>query len=203
MTTPAAGLRLDQYLAAAMVTEGSRVLDLGCGDGELLEHLFVSRACRGTGVEVREDRFLLTMGRGVPVLALDMDTDLMHFADDSYDVALLSQTLQMTHAPLTVLRHIARIAHSAVLTVPNFGLWRHRVSLLTTGRMPVSEDLPFPWFQTPNIHLSTLRDIEELFAQAGLVVEQRQALNSRHQQMSGQRWVNLRATAAVYRLQRA
>lgn len=193
-------LRPDQVVAANLVPGGSRVLDLGCGDGLLLERLIRERGCRGTGVEDRYDRFLSTLRLGVPVLSLSLDSDLDQFADRSYDVVLLSQTLQVTHAPLTVLRHVARIGRSAVLSVPNFGLWRHRWSLLRTGRMPVSEDLPFPWYQTPNIHLSTLRDLEELMAEAGLEVEHRVALDSRHHTMPRQRWVNLRASGAVYRV---
>jgi methionine biosynthesis protein MetW len=140
---------------------------------------------------------LTANARGVPVIELDIDRQLAEFADGSYDVVVMSQTLQATHRPAEVLRQIARIGRSVVVSVPNFGLWRHRVSLLR-GRMPVSRDLPHRWHETPNIHLSTLTDLEALFADSALVPSRRVLLDEDGQPLRGDRWGNLRAAGAVY-----
>jgi methionine biosynthesis protein MetW len=172
-------MRPDLDVVAGLVPPGSRVLDLGCGAGELLAHLEQERGCTGTGVEIDEEAVLRAIRRGVPVVELDVDTMLDEFADASYDVVVLSRTLQALRRPAHVLAEIGRIGERCVVSVPNFGLWKHRVSLLVRGRMPVSRELPYPWFETPNIHLSTLADLEELFAVTGLRVERRLLLDER------------------------
>jgi methionine biosynthesis protein MetW len=194
-------VRPDLEIVADLVPPGSRVLDLGCGPGDLLEAL-ARRGCRGTGVEIDSDAFLATVRRGVAVLALDIDTDLEAFATDSYDVVVLSQTLQTTKRPRTVLEQMGRIAPRAVLSVPNFAYWRHRSELVLSGRMPVSAELPYPWHQTPNIHLSTLPDTQALVADVGLAVDRRVLLDERHQPLRGAFAANLRAARAVYVLRR-
>ena len=198
-STPASPRRPDLDVVAGLVPAGSRVLDLGCGEGDLLAYLAHDRGCTGTGVEIDPEAVLVAAARGVPVVELDLDTQLAEFADDSYDVVVVSRTLQATHRPAEVLRQVARIGRTAVLSVPNFGLWRHRVSLLR-GRMPVSRDLPHPWHETPNIHLSTLADLEELFATIGLAVRERVPLDEGGRPLAADRLVNLRAAAAVYAL---
>jgi methionine biosynthesis protein MetW len=194
-------MRPDLEIVADLVPAGSRVLDLGCGPGDLLEAL-ARRGCRGTGVEIDPDAFLATVCRGVAVLSLDLDTDLDAFAADSYDVVVLSQTLQTTRRPRTVLQQMGRIAPRAVMSVPNFAYWRHRSELVLSGRMPVSAELPYPWYQTPNIHLSTLPDTEALVEEVGLAVERRLLLDERHQPLRGRLAPNLRAARAVYVLGR-
>lgn len=194
-------MRPDLELVATLVPAGSRVLDLGCGSGDLLEHLGF-RGCRGTGVEIDGEAFLASVRRGVAVLSLDLDSDLVAFADDSYDVVVLSQTLQTTRRPRAVLAHMARIAPRAVMSVPNFAFWRHRATLALSGRMPVSAELPYPWYQTPNIHLSTLPETEALAREVGLAVDRRILLDERHQPLRGSRGGNLRAAGAVYALHR-
>jgi methionine biosynthesis protein MetW len=198
-------MRPDLDVVAGLVPPGSRVLDLGCGEGELLSHLVAGRGCSGTGVEIDEPSVLRAIRRGVPVVEVDVDTGLGEFADGSYDVVVLSRTLQALRRPAEVLAEIRRIGTRCIVSVPNFGLWKHRASLLLTGRMPVSRELPYPWFETPNIHLSTLADLEGLFAATGLVVETRLLLDERGALLdgrAGQRWGNLRAGAAVYLLTR-
>jgi homoserine O-acetyltransferase len=194
-------LRSDQQVLVELVEPETRVLDVGCGDGALLHYLIGRQNCRGTGIEERPERVLESVRRGVPVLSLDMDTGPAELSPDSYDLVVMSQTLQMTRSPLDVLREVSRVARTAVVSVPNFGLWRHRAALLLRGRMPVSEDLPFEWFQTPNIHLSTLRDVEDLFTQAGWVIARREALDARHRPLRVGP-ANVLASAAVYRLER-
>ncbi|MGH3333870.1 MAG: methionine biosynthesis protein MetW [Nocardioidaceae bacterium] len=193
-------MRHDLQIVADLVPEGSRVLDLGCGEGDLLAHLIEHKACAGTGVDVDPDAVLSAIRRGVSVIEVDLDEQLGEFADSSYDVVVMSQTLQATRRPADVLREISRIGTRCVVSVPNFGLWRHRFGLLLRGRMPVSKELPHPWHETPNIHLSTLADLEALFAGIGMTVESRILLDEDAERM---RWTaagNLRAGAAVYAL---
>jgi homoserine O-acetyltransferase len=190
--------RPDLGIVAGLVPDGSRVLDLGCGDGELLEYLAEARGCSGTGVEIDHEAVLATIRRGVPVIEVDIDEQLGEFADASYDVVVMSLTLQATRRPADVLREISRIGGRCIVSVPNFGLWRHRVGLLLRGRMPVSRELPHPWHETPNIHLSTLADIESLFSGLGMAVEHRILLDERVGRMRSARAANLRAGAAIY-----
>jgi methionine biosynthesis protein MetW len=199
-------VRPDLDVVAGLVPRGSHVLDLGCGAGELLAHLGRERGCTGTGVELDEEAVLAAIRRGVPVVELDVDTMLDEFADSSYDVVVLSRTLQALRRPADVLAEIGRIGERCIVSVPNFGLWKHRVSLLVRGRMPVSRELPYPWFETPNIHLSTLADLEELFGVIGLRVERRLLLDEQGAPLRAVlpgRLGNLRAGAAAYLLTRA
>ena len=191
-------MRPDQATVAQLVAPGSRVLDLGCAGGELLDSLITTRDCRGTGVEIDPDAVLRAVRRGVPLIELDIDHQLSEFADDSYDVVILSQTLQAVHHPDEVLAEMARIGRRCIVSVPNFGLWKIRLSLLLRGRMPRSGDLPHTWYETPNIHLSTLADVEDLLADRGLVVEDRILLNEAGRSLRISRGGNLRAAAAVY-----
>jgi methionine biosynthesis protein MetW len=191
-------VRPDLTVVAGLVPPGSRVLDLGCGEGELLAHLFGERGCTGTGVEIDDEAVVRAIRRGVPVIEVDVDDELTEFADDSYDVVVLSRTLQALSRPDHVLAEIQRIGRRSVVSVPNFGLWKHRASLALTGRMPVSRELPYPWFRTPNIHLSTLVDLEELLASLGMAVESRLLLDEEGRPLRSERWGNLRAGGAVY-----
>lgn len=152
-------LRPDQRIIADLVPSGSRVLDLGCGDGSLLRHLMDHRACLGTGVDMDWAGLVAASARGVPVVAVDLDDDLGQFHDDSYDVVILSRTLQAVRRPGPVLRDMARIGRRLIISVPNFGYWRNRLTLLS-GHMPRSRDLPFDWHDTPNTKYSTVKDLE-------------------------------------------
>jgi methionine biosynthesis protein MetW len=193
-------MRPDLAIVADLVPAGSRVLDLGCGEGALLAHLEQHRSCTGTGVEIDPDAVVGAIRRGVSVIEVDLDEQLGEFADASYDVVVMSQTLQAVRRPAQVLAEINRIGERCIVSVPNFGLWRHRLGLLLRGRMPVSRELPHPWHETPNIHLSTLVDLEALFASLGMHVEQRILLDERAQPMRSSAAANLRAGAAVYAL---
>lgn len=193
-------LRPDLALIADLIAPGSRVLDLGCGDGRLLTHLTAERGCRGTGVEIEEQAVIAALRSGVNVIELDIDHELTEFGDDSYDVVVLSRTLQTLRRPGAALREMARIAQFSVVSMPNFGLWRNRVRL-AHGRMPMSRDLPFDWHDTPNLHHATLRDLEPIFALAGLRVVRRLPLNEAGGVHRWGQWnANLIASSAIYLL---
>ncbi|MBA3021246.1 methionine biosynthesis protein MetW [Propionicimonas sp.] len=191
-------LRPDLTLLAGLIPDGSRVLDLGCGSGVLLAHLIANKTCRGAGVEIDPDAVLAAISLGVPVVELDLDTELDHFAEDSYDVVVLSRTIQTLKRPREVLQQMARIGDQLIVSVPNFGLLRNRLRLMR-GRMPMSRDLPHRWYDTPNLRFTTLVDLEDLFASVDLRIEQRIVLAPTGlPSPTGQAWPNLFGAAAVY-----
>jgi methionine biosynthesis protein MetW len=196
-------VRPDLQVVAGLVPPGARVLDLGCGDGQLLGHLMATLGCAGTGADRDPAALVAAIRRGVPVIQLDIDTQLDEFADDSYDVVVVSRTLQTTRSPDAVLGEIRRIAGLGVVSVPNFGLWRHRVQLALRGRMPVSTELPYPWHDTPNIHLAALVDLERLFAERRFEVHRRVLLDAAGRAVGGpfvRHAANLLASGAAYQI---
>ncbi|MGK0540389.1 methionine biosynthesis protein MetW [Propionimicrobium lymphophilum] len=195
-------VRNDLYQVANRIPLGSHVLDLGCGEGELLRWLFTNRACSGTGVEHEPGSVLKAMESGVPVLDLDIDTQLDLFAPDSYDYVVLSRTLQAIRRPDIALKQMRKIAPRLIVTMPNFGFWRNRTRLLS-GHMPQSKDLPFNWYETPNLHHSTLVDMPPLFGVAQLRVAGRVPLAESGKILPlGSVFPNLRAGSAIYVLER-
>jgi len=194
MNAPRSGLRPDLARIAALITPGSSVLDLGCGDGQLLSHLMAS-GCRGQGVERDADSLLAAISAGVPVLDLDLDAQLDQFADHSFDVVVLSRTLQAVLHPVAVLSQMRRIGSRLIVSMPNFAYWRHRLTLLR-GSMPQSSDLPFEWFDTPNLHHATLGSLEALFSQLGLACDRRFALSPSGRLVEV--GAKLRASSAIY-----
>ena len=197
------GLRPDLALVADQIFDGSRVLDLGCGEGILLDHLIRRRGCRGTGVEIDPDAVLAAIRRGVPVIDRDIDVALADLADDSYDTVVLSRVLQTMLRPENVLQHMARVAERMIVSVPNFGYYPNRLRLLG-GRMPISKEIPYAWYNSPNLRFTTLTDLEDLFDHLGLVIDRRftYTQSGRRLRMSG-RVPNLMAGAAVYVLRPA
>lgn len=191
-------LRRDLRHVAGLIPHGSRVLDLGCGPGKLMQHLIVHKQCTGTGVEIDPVSVVKAIRRGVPLIELDIDEQLQEFRDDSYDVVVLSRVLQATRFPATVLREMARIGRTCLVSVPNFGYWRHRWVLMR-GRMPMSKELPYAWFDTPNIHLSTLHDLEDLFDLVGLRIQRRDLFSADGRiNPQARRAPNLLAANAIY-----
>ena len=188
-----------------MVPPGARVLDLGCGDGALLDHLIRAKGCDGHGVEISAEGFHACIDRGVPVIQADIDEGLGGYEAGSFDVVVLSQTLQATHRPALVLEEMMRVAPAAVVSFPNFGHWRLRMALLMRGRMPGSRVLPYEWHDTPNIHLCTILDFASLAAAEGLRITATVPLNVRGGPATGfaARRPNLLAAGAVCRLERA
>jgi methionine biosynthesis protein MetW len=197
-------MRPDLRVVAGMIPEGSRVLDLGCGAGDLLVELIANRGCRGQGVEVSTEAFHACVARGIPVVQADIDEGLPDFEDGAFDVVVLSQTLQATRRPVPVLREMMRVGRVGIVSFPNFGHWRVRVDLGVRGRMPVSATLPYRWSETPNIHLCTIRDFEELAATEGLRVAERALLapDGRAAAARVARRPNLLAAGAAYLLTR-
>lgn len=191
-------LRLDLELVADQVFPGSRVLDLGCGSGTLLAHLMQTKGCTGTGVEINPDSVLAAIRRGVPVLDRRVEDALVDIADDAYDTVVLSRTLQSMLAPEFVLAQMARVAERLIVSVPNFGYYPNRLRLLR-GRMPVSKEIPYAWYDTPNLRFTTLADLEDLFARLDLIVDRRftYTQTGRRLRMYGSA-ANLLAGAAVY-----
>ncbi len=195
-------MRADLRVVADLVPPGTQVLDLGCGDGSLLEHLMRDRGCEGSGVEISDEGFHACLERGVPVVQGDIDEGLDGVADNHHDVVILSQTLHALRRPAFVVGEMMRVARMAILSLPNFGHWGLRMHLLTRGRMPVSPLLPHAWYDTPNIHLCTLADFEDLLLQMGLRVDRRVLLDAAGHPARGfvERRPNLLAGGAVYRL---
>jgi methionine biosynthesis protein MetW len=197
-------VRPDLEIVAGMVPPGSRVLDLGCGDGALLAHLIAERGCDGHGIEIDGDDVLACIAAGVPVSEGDIEDGLREFADGAFDVVLLSWTLQTTRRPAAVVGGMMRVAPVGVVSLPNFAHWRLRAGLALRGRMPSSLALPQTWHETPDIHPCTLADFESLAASLDLHVSERVLLGPARGPAgagAGTR-ANLLAAAAVYRLER-
>jgi methionine biosynthesis protein MetW len=164
-------LRQDLRLIADMIEPGSRVLDIGCGDGALLAYLARAKAVDSRGIELSQSGVNACVRHGLSVIQGDADRDLEAFPNGAFDVVVLSQTLQATRQPRQVLEELLRIGKRAIVSFPNFGFWRVRLSLLWRGRMPVTEILDNSWYNTPNIHLCTLRDFVGLCDEIGTRIE--------------------------------
>ena len=183
--------RVDHLLIAEMVAQDSRVLDVGCGDGALLQLLADTKQVDGRGIEVSRERVNACVARGLSVIQGDADRDLDDYPDGAFDYAILSLTIQATRHPKTVLEHLLRIGRRAIVSFPNFGHWRVRSQLLLTGRMPVNEHLPDAWYVSPNAHLCTIKDFVDLCRAVDARVERAVAFNSWGRQLGT--WIPLTA----------
>jgi len=192
-------LRSDLEVIASLVREGTRVLDLGCADGTLLQMLIDRKQVTARGVEITYEGVLSCVSRGIPVDHADLDRGLGDYPDNSFDYVILSQTLQAVHKPDLVIREMLRVGRVGIVSFPNFGYWYVRTRLLLTGRMPKSDYLPFEWYDTPNIHLCTISDFVELCRKQKIVIDKALYLNDGRRI----RWFpNLLAKVAVFVVRR-
>ncbi|NIA68406.1 methionine biosynthesis protein MetW [Pelagibius litoralis] len=202
--TQAAALRSDLALIAGMVEPGARVLDIGCSDGALLDHLARHRQVVGRGMELSQRNVNACVARGLSVIQGDADTDLGDYPSDAFDYAILSLTLQATRDPRQVLEQMARIGRHAIVSFPNFGHWRVRLHLAFRGRMPVTDSIPEAWYETPNIHFCTIRDFTDLCHACGMEIEETLVLGGDRLQsgLGGGRLANLLGEKAIFRLKK-
>jgi methionine biosynthesis protein MetW len=191
--------RADIEAIARLVPEGSRVLDLGCGDGALLAHLRDSRRCRGFGIEIDDDKIAACVRRRVQVLQLNLEEGLALLEDRSFDVVLQLDTLQHLRNTENMLRETARVGRLGIVSFPNFAHWPNRLRV-ASGRMPVTKTLPYQWYDTPNIRVGTYADFEVLARKNGLSVLESFGLQDGKVVTS---WPNLRASVAVFKFERA
>jgi methionine biosynthesis protein MetW len=189
--------RKDLELLASLVPAGSRVLDLGCGSGELLAHLMRTRGCTGYGIELADANVHAALAQGVHVIQLNLEEGLALFDDRSFDVVLQLDTLQHLRNTEHMLRETARVGRIGIVSFPNFAHWPNRLRVLT-GRMPVTKALPFQWYDTPNVRFGTFADFEVLARKCGLSVSDSFGL---HEGQVVRRWPNLRASVAVFRFE--
>jgi methionine biosynthesis protein MetW len=191
--------RKDLELIAELVPAGSRVLDLGCGDGQLLAHLCARRGCSGYGIEIADANVLRCLERNVNVIQLNLEDGLALFEDLSFDVVLQLDTLQHLRNTERMLRETARVGRIGIVSFPNFAHWPNRFSVLT-GRMPVTKTLPYQWYDTPNIRVGTFADFEVLARKNGLAILDSFGLQ---EGVPVRRWPNLMASVAVFKFERA
>lgn len=171
-------MRIDLDIVKDLVKPGSRVLDLGCGDGLLLEELSQSKQVQGYGLEISPERITRCIEKGVNVIEQDLDTGLGHFADKSFDTVVMSQTLQAVNYPDVLLEEMLRVGKECLISFPNFGHWKCRLQLNFQGRMPVSNFMPYTWYNTPNIHFCTINDFESLCRERQINIRGRFMLGS-------------------------
>ena len=196
-------MRLDLAHIQKWIAPGSRVLDLGCGDGEFLDLLARERQVNGTGLEIDEDNITSAVRRGLNIVHQNMDEGLANFPDNSFDTVVMAHALQAVHYPDRVLEEMLRIGNEGIVTFPNFGHWSCRLHLVSRGRMPVSRFMPYNWYDTPNIHFCTVRDFESLCEESGIRILARDMVgNTQRRPMLAGAWPNLFALTAIYHITR-
>ncbi|MBT3196759.1 MAG: methionine biosynthesis protein MetW [Gammaproteobacteria bacterium] len=197
-------LRPDQEIIGQWIQPGSRILDLGCGDGALLRHLMETLNVEGYGLELDDKKVLSSIENGIHVIQSDLDKGLSdYFDDNAFDYVIMSLTLQAINYPDQLLDEMLRVGRQGIITFPNFGHWRTRIQLLFQGRMPVTKTLPNSWYNTPNIHLCTVADFEALCRQKGIRILERTVIDHQHREPALLKISpNLLGETAIYRFER-
>ena len=194
-------MRPDLEIISQWIHIGSRVLDLGCGDGTLLAYLRDHRTVKGYGLEIDVNKFVKCIEAGVNVIHADLEAGLSDFEDDSFDYVIMTQTLQAVQHTERLLDDMLRVGRQGIITFPNFGYWKCRIQLAVSGHMPVVKTLPHEWYNTPNVHLFTIQDFEELCRRKNIDILQRVIVDHAHQSSVGLRlFPNLLGELALYRL---
>lgn len=198
---PDPSVAVTDEIIKSQIDQGSRVIDLGCGDGRLLSLLRDEHECSVQGIEVSRKRIASTIARGVPVVYGDLDDGLPDVPDGTFDFAVLSMTLQQVRRPQYVLSEMLRVARKALVVLPNFAHWRVRLQVVRSGRAPVTDSLPYEWYNTPNLHFMSLYDFRDLVARLNFrIIRERPIINGRAVDRA---WAaNLRADSALYVLER-
>ena len=199
-------MRMDHQLAERWIAPHSQVLDLGCGNGELLAHLQQNLGVRGYGLEIDEEKINEAIGNGLSIIEQDLNDGLARFANNSFDTVVMARALQAVKSPDTLLLDMLRVGRQAIITFPNFAHWQNRLHLGLKGMMPVSEALPYEWYDTPNIHLCTFKDFEKLCVQHDIDIINRFAVSDSPRGHSAlmntliRQAPNLLADVAIYRV---
>jgi methionine biosynthesis protein MetW len=194
-------MRYDLQIIASWIESGSHVLDLGCGGGELLKYLIDKKQVTGSGIELKEGKVAACMEKGLTVLQGDINEEVLDYPDQTFDYVILSQTLQQVYEPDTLIRSILRIGKKGIVSFPNFSHWLCRIQLLWTGYAPVTKQLPFQWYDTPNIRVITIKDFRKFIHDIGFEVLNEVAINTHSQDRYGKIikiFPNVRATYGIY-----
>jgi methionine biosynthesis protein MetW len=189
--------RADFALIAKWIAPNAKVLDLGCGDGALLTKLRKSHNVRAYGVEKDDANWLKAMNNGIDVIQMDLESGLSGFEAQSFDVVILSQTLQAVLNTEAIVKEMLRVGREVIVTFPNFGYWRYRFQLALSGHMPVSDTLPYQWYDTPNVHLCTIQDFDEFCRKSDIVIQERLVLTDKE---AVHFMPNMMGALAMYRL---
>ena len=195
--------RFDLELIADLIKENSAVLDLGCGDGALLHKLVLEKGVKGHGVELYRENLYKCVEKGVPVIHADLDEGLSDYPDNSFDFVVLSQTIQVVRRPNIILSEMLRVGRTGIVSVPNFGFWKVPFDLFLMGRMPKTKSLPFEWYNTPNIHLCTIKDIQHFCSNNNITIKRQiNMLGDRRNHPLANLYPNLFADLAIFIIQK-
>jgi methionine biosynthesis protein MetW len=194
-------MRFDLQIIASWIEPGSRAIDLGCGEGELLKYLIHHKNVIGNGIERNESRAAQCIEKGLSVLQGDINEEVLDYPDNAFDYVILSQTLQQVYEPDTIIRSMLRIGKKGIVSFPNFSHWRCRLQLLSTGFAPVTRQLPYEWYNTPNIRVITIKDFRKFIQEVGFNILKEVAINTQSENRYGKAisvFPNLRATYGIF-----
>jgi methionine biosynthesis protein MetW len=194
-------MRFDLQIIASWIEPGTRVLDLGCGEGELLKYLINHKEVSGNGIERNESRVARCIEKGLSVLQGDINEEVLDYPDNTFDYVILSQTLQQVYEPDTMIRSLLRIGKKGIVSFPNFSHWRCRLQLLSSGYAPVTRQLPYEWYNTPNIRVITIKDFRKFIHEVGFNILKEVAINTQSENRYGKAitiFPNLRATYGIF-----